>query len=200
MPTLVPAAAAARFRGTLRPLVEALQRQGIRPNDVTVAGAALNGVAGFFIATALPWPAGAALILGGAADTIDGELARLSGRATAFGAFLDSLLDRLSDAAFFAGAAVLAFRVQDPLLFGASLWGLVASFLISYARARAESLERRGAVGIAPREARAAILVVSVLLWALISDPLPLVLGIALTALLATITVAQRIAHVSRQN
>lgn len=198
--TLVPAAAAARFRAGLRPLVQALHAQGVRPNDVTVGGAALNGVAGMLIAAGQPWLAVAALLVGGAADTVDGELARLSGRATPFGGFLDSLLDRVSDAAFFVGAAVLAFRLGDTLLFGASLWGLVASFLISYARARAESLARRGDVGVAPREARATILALGVLLWAVLSDPLPLTIGIALTAILATITVAQRVAHVARQD
>jgi CDP-diacylglycerol--glycerol-3-phosphate 3-phosphatidyltransferase len=198
--TLVPAAAAARFRAGLRPLVRSLHARGIRANDVTAAGAVLSAVGGGLIGAGQPWLAAVALAVGGAADTIDGELARLAGRATAFGGFLDSVLDRLSDASFFVGSAVLAFRLQDAVLLGASLWGLVASFLISYARARAESLSRRGDVGIAPREARAAVLVGGVLLWALLSHPLPLTIAIALTSILATITVAQRIAHVARQD
>lgn len=197
---MIPAAAAARFRAGLRPLVRSLHARGIRANDVTAAGAVLSAVGGGLIAAGHPWLAAVALAVGGAADTIDGELARLAGRATAFGGFLDSVLDRLSDASFFVGSAVLAFRLQDGVLLGASLWGLVASFLISYARARAESLSRRGDVGIAPREARAAVLVAGVLLWALLSHPLPLTIAIALTSVLATITVAQRVAHVARQD
>lgn len=196
---LVPDAVAARARGALSPLVRALDAAGVSPNAVTLAGTLLSVAAGAFVALEVPAAALVALVVGSVADTLDGALARHAGRATTFGAFLDSLLDRVSDAAVLVGAAVLAFRAQDALLLGASLWAIVGAFLVAYARAKAESLSKAARVGVAPREARLLALVLGVALWALLAQVWPLTAAIGVTAALATVTVAQRVIHVARQ-
>lgn len=196
---VVPAPAATGFRGALRPLVRALGALGVSPNAVSVVGALLVLAGAVLLATGQPWPSLALLALGSAADTLDGQLARASGRESTFGEFLDSTLDRVSDAALFAGAAALAGRLGDQTLLYLSLWALAASALVPYVRAKAESLGRNATVGLAPREARTAIALSGVALLAITGDPRMLAAATALVALLATVTVAQRIAHVHRQ-
>lgn len=196
---VVPRPAASTFRSGMGPLVEALRSAGVSPNAVSVAGAALTLGGALLLALGTAWPSLLLLVLGTAADTLDGELARRSGRESVFGAFLDSTLDRVGDAALFVGAALLASnRGEGPFLL-ASLWALVASSLVPYTRAKAESLGRSAAVGLAPREARIAVVLAGLALTALLGDTRPLAIAVGLTAVLATGTVAQRIAHVASQ-
>ena len=183
----------------MAPLVTALRAAGVTPNAVSAVGAVLTLVGALLLATGSAWPSFVVLLLGTAADTLDGELARRSGRESVFGAFLDSTLDRLGDAALFVGTAVLASNHGDGTFLVVSLWALSASSLVPYTRAKAESLGRSAAVGLAPREARTAIVLAGVALWAALGDTSALVISVALTALLATGTVAQRIAHVAKQ-
>lgn len=133
-------------------------------------------------------------------DLIDGTMARLSGRTSPFGAFLDSTLDRLGDAAIFAGLALyFAGPGESRLYLVLSLVCLVMGSVTSYARARAESLGFEAKVGIAERADR----LVAILVMAGLSGifGLPVLLFIALWALAAasTITVAQRIWAVRQQ-
>ena len=133
-------------------------------------------------------------------DLIDGTMARLSGRTSPFGAFLDSTLDRLGDAAIFAGLALYFAGPGDSRLYLVlSLVCLVMGSVTSYARARAESLGFEAKVGIAERADR----LVAILVMAGLSGifGLPVLLFIALWALAAasTITVAQRIWAVRQQ-
>lgn len=196
---VVPVAAATGFRGALRPVVGALRALGVSPNAVSVTGALLVVAGAALLASGQPWPSLVLLGIGSAADTLDGQLARASGRESTFGEFLDSTLDRVSDAALFAGASALAGRLGHQTLLYLSLWALVASALVPYVRAKAESLGRDATVGLAPREARTAIALIGVALLAITGDPRVLAAASALVALLATVTVAQRIAHVHRQ-
>jgi CDP-diacylglycerol---glycerol-3-phosphate 3-phosphatidyltransferase len=196
---IVPDRAARGLRAGLQPIVRGLHSAGVAPNAVTVSGAVLSIVGAAFVGLEQPWPAALFLLIGSGADSLDGLLARISGQASTFGAFLDSMLDRVSDAAFFVGVAALAFRVSDASLLAVALWALVGSFLISYARAKAESLGRSAAVGLAPREGRIALVIAGVALWGAFGSRLPLLLATATVAILATTTVAQRISHVSRQ-
>lgn len=186
-------------RSLIAPVARALRAAGVSPNAVSLVGLLLVVGGSALVAADQPSAAFVALLAGSLADTLDGELARLSGQASVFGAFLDSTIDRVSDAALYLGATALAFRAADPILLLAALWALVASFLVSYTRAKAESLARSASVGVGPREARIAILVVGVALWALLGDVRLFTGAVAVTAVFATITVAQRIAHVARQ-
>ncbi len=188
-----------RSRSLFAPLVRALRGAGVSPNAVSVFGVALVLVGSALVGAAQPAAAALALVAGALADSVDGELARLAGRATPFGAFLDSTLDRVGDAAMYAGAIAFALRGANEMLGLTALWALVASFLVSYVRAKAESLDTTASVGVAPRQWRTAILIAGVAAWAASGEPGVFTGAVALTAILATVTVAQRIAHVARQ-
>ncbi len=195
---IVPDVVARRARGGLVPLARALQAIGLTPNAVTVLGFLLSLLGAALLVTTGPVVAFLPLAAGMLADAVDGTLARLSGRATVFGSFLDSTLDRVSDAAPFAAAALIAARDSDTAVALVALWAIVASFLVSYVRAKAESLGLEATVGIAPREARTVLLLLGIALWATTAERAFFTYAIALTAILATVTIAQRVVHVAR--
>jgi CDP-diacylglycerol--glycerol-3-phosphate 3-phosphatidyltransferase len=139
------------------------------------------------------------LLAGALSDTLDGQLAKAAGGGTRFGAFLDSTLDRVSDAALALGAAALGANRGDTVLFWSALIGLVASFLVSYVRAKAESMGTKAAVGLMPREARLLILLIGVGLWGVLGLYQLFVVAFAAVALLSVVTLLQRIAFVARE-
>ena len=204
--SLIPRGLATSLRGGLAPLARSLHGLGIRANTVTVLGFLLTVVGVALLAAAQPGAALLVLLLGALCDTLDGQLARAAGGGTRFGSFLDSTLDRLSDAALAIGAVQLGASTFDPyvqtfgsgaILFWAGLLLLVASFLVSYIRAKAESLGESSSVGVAPREARIAIYLIGVAAWAVTGTLQLFAVAVAVTAFLATITVLQRIAHMA---
>jgi CDP-diacylglycerol--glycerol-3-phosphate 3-phosphatidyltransferase len=196
---IVPERAAIGARTALRPLVRALAAQGLSPNDVTIGGVAISLAGAIALVVLGPLPGLVLLGLGAAADSLDGQLARETGRVSVFGGFLDSTLDRVSDAAPLVGAVLAAVVDRDLSLAFVALIAMVAGFLVPYTRAKAESLGRTATVGFAPREARTLLLLLGIALWWLTSQRAAFTLAIAFTALLASITVVQRIAYVSRQ-
>lgn len=196
---LVPTGAARGLRRGLVPLARALGALGLSPNAVTILGLLLTLAGAALLASAGPLAALPVLVAGALADAVDGTLARLAHRETVFGGFLDSTLDRVSDAAPFAAAAVIATRDGDTALALVAVWAIVSSFLVSYVRAKAESLGLAATVGAAPREARLVVLVLGIGLWAASANQVFFTISIALTAILATITAVQRVAHVARQ-
>ena len=127
------------------------------------------------------------------ADMLDGTLARIKGTTGAFGAFLDSTMDRVADASVFAGlAAWFVLGGHSKLLAGVALFCLVAGVLVSYAKARAESLGLRCDVGIAERTERLLIGLVATGLSGL-GVPYVLAVGLWLLAAASTVTFIQRI-------
>ncbi len=194
---VVPGDLAEGARGRMAPLATRLHRLGVSANAVTVVGFVLTVAGAALLAFAQPGPALALLVIGTLADTLDGQLARAAGGGTPFGAFLDSTLDRLSDAALAVAAAALGAYGNVALLFWAALLSLVASFMVSYVRAKAESLGLSAGVGLAPREARLVIFLLGVAAWALFDLPQLFVAAVVAVALLATLTMIQRIAHVA---
>jgi CDP-diacylglycerol--glycerol-3-phosphate 3-phosphatidyltransferase len=121
----------------IRPLVAAAGAAGLSPDQLTVLGLLLS-VGAAFAASRGAWGlAGLLLLAGGLCDMLDGELARSTGRASPAGAFLDSNLDRLGEAALLFGVAA---GLPDRRGVFAALAALVASLLVSYARARGEGL------------------------------------------------------------
>ncbi|MBK9518588.1 MAG: CDP-alcohol phosphatidyltransferase family protein [Anaeromyxobacter sp.] len=121
----------------LRPLVGAARALGLSADALTWIGVAITCLAGWLASTGAWGLAGLALLWGSAFDMLDGELARATGTASPAGAFLDSNLDRLSEIALFAGVALgLPGRLGPSLAVAA----LVASLMVSYARARGEGL------------------------------------------------------------
>lgn len=183
----------------LTPVGQALARTPVTPNMLTVTGAV-----GVSASALILYPFGY-LFAGSAAcalfvltDMLDGALARAQGSSGPFGAFLDSTLDRVGDAAIFAGLAIwLARGGHQPLLAGVSLFCLVAGGLVSYARARAEGLGIRCDVGIAERTERLLIGLVATGLAGL-GVPYVLSIGLWVLAVLSAITFGQRVLAVRK--
>ena len=139
------------------------------------------------------------LLIGTIADTLDGQIAKASGGGTRLGAFLDSTVDRVADGALFVGAAASGANLGQPLLLWASLVALVASFLVPYVRAKAESLGVNASVGPAPREARIVIFLIGLAAWALFDLQVLFVAAVLALAFLSSITFVLRVVHVGRQ-
>ena len=138
----------------------------INPNFLTVIGVALNVGCGLLFGMGLFFYAGIALIVANLFDMLDGQVARLSGRVTRFGGFLDSSLDRLSDMVVFVGLMVFYARdlqshsTLNVFLAGA---GLMGSVMVSYASARAESLIPKCDVGFLRRPERVVLFIIGAL-------------------------------------
>jgi CDP-diacylglycerol--glycerol-3-phosphate 3-phosphatidyltransferase len=133
-------------------------------------------------------------------DLLDGTMARMLGTSGAWGAFLDSTLDRISDSAVI--CALIYFYVtadagNSQLAVVAGIVSLVMSLMTSYARAKAESLDAKCTVGIAERAERNLIIWIALLISGLFVDVVPYAL--ALLAIVSTITVVQRIIFVRKQ-
>jgi phosphatidylinositol phosphate synthase len=207
--SIVPDRFAKSTRGGIAPIARRLHALGVSANAVTVVGFLITVAGAALLVVSQPGPALVALLLGTLSDTLDGQIARAAGGGTRFGAFLDSTLDRLSDAALAIAAVQLGASMFDPfdpffvtfgtpdLLFWSGLLLLVSSFLVSYIRAKAESLGEGASVGLAPREARIAIYLVGVAAWAVTGNPQLFAAAVAIAAFLATVTVIQRIAHMA---
>lgn len=138
----------------------------INPNILTVIGVALNVGCGLLFGLGWFFAAGIALVVANLFDMLDGQVARLSGRVTRFGGFLDSSLDRLSDMVVFVGLMVFYARdieshsTLNVFLAGA---GLMGSVMVSYASARAESLIPKCDVGFLRRPERVVLFIIGAL-------------------------------------
>ncbi len=185
-----------RVRSASLPVARALARAGISANFLTVLGAILNGIVALVIIGGQVPLAGILLWAVNILDVLDGAVARATSREGRFGAFLDSLLDRYSDAVVFLG--LLYWYVASGQLVLALLVYVAAmgSMLVSYARARAEGLGAPGAVGLLQRAERIVLLGLGLLGTAVH----PVALPVALTgvAVLTHFTVLQRLLHVAR--
>ena len=194
---LMPDEVAEGTRLGLAPLARGLHRVGITANAVTVLGVIITMAGSALLIMERPLAALIVLLAGALSDTLDGQLAKAAGGGTRFGAFLDSTLDRVSDAALACGAAALGAARGDALLFWAALVGLVASFLVSYVRAKAESMGTTATVGLMPREARLTILLFGVGFWGVFGLYVLFVAAVVAVAALSVITLLQRIAFVA---
>ncbi|HEX9539650.1 MAG TPA: CDP-alcohol phosphatidyltransferase family protein [Streptosporangiaceae bacterium] len=178
----------------LTPVVEALARTPVTPNAITVTGAVGMAAGALWLFPTGHLFAGTVVCtIFVLSDMLDGALARVKGTTGAWGAFLDSTLDRVADAAVFAGLAVwLARGGHQPVLAGVTLYCLVAGVMVSYARARAEGLGVRADVGVAERTERLIIVLASAGLTGL-GVPFVLPVGLWALAVLSTITFGQRV-------
>jgi CDP-diacylglycerol--glycerol-3-phosphate 3-phosphatidyltransferase/CDP-diacylglycerol--inositol 3-phosphatidyltransferase len=190
------------------PLGNLLLRMGVSPNAVTIVGT-LGVCAGALVCFPQGWLLAGVLVITVFvfSDMIDGYMARTSGQLSPFGAFLDSTLDRIGDAAIFGGLAMYYVGPGDSeWRTGLAIYCLTMGSVTSYARARAESLGMQAKVGIAERSDR----LVSILVMTGLADLLrllgvgdgvmwliPVTLGVLAVA--STVTVVQRILVVRRQ-
>jgi CDP-diacylglycerol--glycerol-3-phosphate 3-phosphatidyltransferase len=187
-----------RFEAWVRRRAEALMsaigRVPITPNQVTVVGFALTLVAATLAAFAqLRW-AGVVLIFAGTCDILDGALARSTKASYPYGAFLDSTLDRYSEGAIYIGLAAYFVSAGGPLerwLVLATLAALAGSFLVSYVRARAQSLGFHCETGLFARPERVVVTVVGLIFGGVV-----LYAVIFLLAALTNLTALQRIREV----
>ncbi len=196
---VVPDRVAEGARAGIGPVARALAGMGISANAVTIAGGVLSVVGAGLLAAGMPLAALLVLLIGTIADTLDGQIAKASGGGTRLGAFLDSTVDRVADGALFVGAAASGANLGQPVLLWSSLVALVASFLVPYVRAKAESLGVSASVGPAPREARIVIFLIGLAAWALFDIQPLFVAAVLALALLSSITFALRVVYVGRQ-
>jgi CDP-diacylglycerol---glycerol-3-phosphate 3-phosphatidyltransferase len=194
-----------RFRAywarLMAPLARLLLRLGVSPDAVTFVGT-LGVAAGALIF----FPQGE-LAIGVVvvtvfvfSDMVDGQMARLSDRTSSWGAFLDSTLDRIGDAAVFAGLVLWFAGGGDALWLAAlALYCLVMGNLTSYARARAESLGMQAKGGIAERADRLVLILVATFFADVLGFRPLLVAALVLLAVASTVTVVQRMVGVRRQ-
>ena len=212
----------ARVRGLAIPIALAFGRLGLTPNALTVLGFGISLIAAV-VASQGGWiAAGLLVIFGGVFDLFDGALARATNKVSRLGAFLDSVFDRAGEAVLYLGIAIgcLAQGFDRGAVLATS--ALAASFMVSYTRAKSESLgftpgTGMANVGIAPREVRLVLLTLGLLMtgalggivvplnvaglidgntWA--GRPI-LATALAVITILATVTTIQRIVHVTRQ-
>src|SRR5919206_223837 len=126
----------------------------LTPNAISLTGFALNVVAAVLVLGRLYFLAGVAFIVGSVMDTLDGRYSRMSGKGTAFGAFLDSTLDRIEEGVVLAACAAYFSDRGDDLAVAAVVITVLGSLMVSYTRARAEALGVECKVGIATRPVR----------------------------------------------
>jgi CDP-diacylglycerol--glycerol-3-phosphate 3-phosphatidyltransferase len=190
------------FYAAVKPLVEWLIRAGVRPNTITTIGTGLVLVSAVVYASGHIRIGGLLLLLSGVADTLDGQVARGGAMVTRFGAFYDSTLDRVGDGATFIGigaflltAPDVAYRTLAVIL---CMVAILASVLVSYARARAEGLGLDCKVGIAQRAERILGLGLASFIFGAGRHALLLEVIVALLAIASIITVVQRFVYVHR--
>ena len=177
-------------------LASLLAKAGATPNALTVMGCLISVAAAVVVGKEYLLVGGVLVLFSGAFDLLDGPVARASGKATTFGAVLDSVCDRLGEAAVLLGVLVLYLHRDafwEPVLVYSTL---VGSVLVSYIRARAEGLGLACEVGVFTRAERVVVLTLGLFLGEWIDTALPVALGV-LTAL-TFLTVGQRLVHVWR--
>ena len=181
--------------------ITGIARTRISPNALTAAGVLLCALAGVLVffeyrhEILFFWLAGVLFVAGSVLDVLDGALARSSGRASPFGAFLDSTTDRVGEAVMLGGIALVFARHGQTLALAFTVAAVAGSFLVSYTRARAEALGLRGDVGIGSRAERVVVISVGLAFapWGLLP------FAIYFLTLTAWVTVVQRILFVRRQ-
>lgn len=186
MPRLLPHSAPRWLTG---PIVSVLAGIGVTPNMLTLAGVLGNAGAAVLAARGEFLAAGLVMLAASALDLLDGALARATGKATRFGSVFDAMMDRVSEAAVLFGLLYYfsdrGGREEELLIFAA----VVASFLVSYARARAELVDVPMREGLFGRPERVLLLSAG-----LIIDEVTIALWVLAVA--AGLTAAQRLALV----
>ena len=189
---------AQEFRAYAR---ERLIESRLTPNAISIAGFVLNLVAAVLITQNLFFLGGVAFIVGSVMDTLDGRYSRMSGKGTAFGAFLDSTLDRAEEGIVLAAVAAYFSKRGDDLAVAAVVVTVLGSLMVSYTRARAEALGVECRVGIATRPVRVVLLSIGLVFakGAGLVDVELLAPAIYAMAALTAVTVVQRVWHVRRE-
>ncbi len=189
------------FYALVDPIGKLLEAVHVHPHAVTTAGFLFSIVSGLLFWKGFFVAAGIFLIISGACDVLDGRLARNTQRNTRFGALFDSTIDRYCEIAVFMGLIAFFDSVYISLLI---MLAIAGSLLTSYARARAEGLGIECKVGVMQRPERITFLTVAAILGGLVDSALGtnfilMKLALLLIAVLANITVLQRVLHVRKE-
>ena len=144
--------------------IRGLARTRVTPNALTAAGITLCAVSAVIVWFAYkePWPlywvAAVVFVVGSVLDILDGALARYGGKATPFGAFVDSISDRVSEGFVLGAIALVLAREGNLWAVAFTIAAIAGSFLVSYARAKAELLGLKGDVGLGSRAERVVVI------------------------------------------
>jgi CDP-diacylglycerol--glycerol-3-phosphate 3-phosphatidyltransferase len=172
----------------------------LTPNAISIAGLALNVAAAVLVTQRLFFCAGLSFIAGSIMDTLDGRYSRMSGKGTLFGAFLDSVLDRVEEGVVLAAVAGYFAARGDDFAAAMCVVVVLGSLMVSYTRARAEALGVECKVGLATRPVRVVLLSIGLVFarGASLGDFELLAPAIYAMAVLTSITVVQRVLHTKR--
>jgi CDP-diacylglycerol--glycerol-3-phosphate 3-phosphatidyltransferase len=181
--------------------VTGLARTRVTPNALTVTGVSLCLVASLIVPfenrneLLFYWLGAGVFVFGSILDILDGALARVGGRSTPFGAFLDSTTDRVGEGAMLAAIALVFARSGNDVAVVFTVVAVGGSFLVPYVRAKAESIGLRGDVGLGSRAERVIVITAGLVLapWGLLPW------AIYLLAVTSWFTVLQRVLHVRKQ-
>lgn len=179
------------FKGIVEPIAHFLNRLGITPNTMTMLGLIGNSIGAYFLAIGDMRLGSIFILICTPFDALDGTMARLRGEVSEFGAFVDSVTDRYSELIVLGGLLVYFSTLQDQSLVILTYIAAVGSVMVSYVKARAESLKLNANTGILTRMER--YLVLAPLLF--FNQP---EIAIWILAILANITALQRIYRVRR--
>jgi len=180
------------FKGVLETIARFLNNLGIRPNFVTAFGLAGNIAAGVLIAMGHLVLGGLIAMVIGPLDALDGTMARLRGESGAYGAFVDSVTDRYSEIALYGGLLVYSINNGSGLDLILIFFAMAGSLMVSYVRARAESLNYSAKIGLLSRAERYLVLIPGIIFGYLR-------ISLWILALLTNFTALQRFWHVRTQ-
>ena len=180
------------FKWFLDPVAGFLNRLGLMPNTITLLGLTGTTVGAVFVAMGNLLVGGLIILISVPIDALDGSMARLRGMPTDFGAFVDSVTDRYGELAIFGGLMYYFAMQGDGLSTLGTFLATAGSVLVSYTKARAESLGFTAKTGILTRVERYLVLAPGLIF----GQP---VIAVWIIAVLANITALQRILHVRQQ-
>ncbi len=192
---LIPETLQNGFLKILLPLIKLFAKWGLSPNLFTVAGVIITSFAAAAFLMGFIRLGGILILLGGLCDIIDGRLALTTRKATRFGAFLDSTVDRYSEFIMFFGITAHFIYIKEYGISAATFLALCGSFMVSYARARAESLGFEVKVGVMQRPERIVLIGLGALIHIVAFK-----FAIWLVAFFANFTALQRIRFVYKQD
>jgi CDP-diacylglycerol--glycerol-3-phosphate 3-phosphatidyltransferase len=192
---LIPQSLQDRFLKVVSPLTTLFSKWGLSPNTFTIAGVVITSFGAAAFVAEYTRLAGILILAGGFCDTIDGSIARTADKASRFGALLDSAADRYSEFIMFLGIGAYFIKFEDYSIAAGTFLALCGSFMVSYARARAETLGFEAKLGFMQRPER----IVLIGLGALVHIT-ALEIAVWLVAILSNFTVLQRIRFAYKQN
>jgi CDP-diacylglycerol--glycerol-3-phosphate 3-phosphatidyltransferase len=180
------------FKGLLDPIAVFFNRLGITPNTMTLLGLLGHVVAAYLLAQGNMFWGAIWVLIGGPFDALDGTMARLRGEASDFGAFVDSVTDRYSELFLLGGLTFYFTQQGDWMAVMGCYIAAAGSVMVSYTKARADSLKFDANTGILTRVER------YIVLAPLLLFNLP-IYAVWIVAVLANITALQRIWRVRKQ-